>query len=69
MTPAERISELRMELDRHNRLYYVENTPEIDDRQYDMLMKELEKLEHEHPELDDPLSPSHRVGSDLSKFP
>jgi DNA ligase (NAD+) len=67
MTPAERISELRMELDRHNRLYYVENTPEIDDRQYDMLMKELEKLEHEHPELDDPLSPSHRVGSDLSK--
>ena len=56
-----------MELDRHNRLYYVENTPEIDDRQYDMLMKELEKLEHEHPELDDPLSPSHRVGSDLSK--
>lgn len=67
MTPAERISELREQLNRHNRLYYVENNPEISDRDYDMLMKELEALEHEHPELDDPYSPSHRVGSDLSK--
>ena len=67
MVPSERIKELREQLDRHNRLYYVENNPEIDDRQYDMLMKELEKLEHENPDLDDPLSPSHRVGSDLSK--
>lgn len=67
MTPAERITELREQLNRHNRLYYVENNPEISDRDYDMLMKELEALEHEHPELDDPYSPSHRVGSDLSK--
>ncbi|WP_301344444.1 NAD-dependent DNA ligase LigA, partial [uncultured Duncaniella sp.] len=67
MTPSERIKELREQLNRHNRLYYVENAPEIDDRQYDMLMKELEKLEHDNPDLDDPLSPSHRVGSDLSK--
>ena len=66
MTPSERIKELREQLNRHNRLYYVENAPEIDDRQYDMLMKELEKLEHDNPDLDDPLSPSHRVGSDLS---
>lgn len=66
MTPAERIEELRNQLNRHNRLYYVENMPEISDREYDMLMKELEALEHEHPELDDPLSPSHRVGSDLT---
>ena len=67
MTPAQRISELREQLNRHNRLYYVENNPVISDRDYDMLMKELEVLEHEHPELDDPYSPSHRVGSDLSK--
>lgn len=67
MTPAQRIAELRDQLNRHNRLYYVENTPEISDREFDMLMKELEALEREHPELDDPLSPSHRVGSDLTK--
>ena len=66
MTPALRIAELRDQLNRHNRLYYVENTPEISDREFDMLMKELEALEHEYPELDDPLSPSHRVGSDLT---
>lgn len=67
MNPAQRIVELRNQLNRHNRLYYVENTPEISDRDYDMLMKELEALEQEHPELDDPLSPSRRVGSDLTK--
>ena len=66
MTPAQRIVELRDQLNRHNRLYYVENNPEISDREYDMLMKELEALELENPELDDPLSPSRRVGSDLT---
>ena len=39
----------------------------IDKYDYDMMMKELEKLESEHPEFDDPLSPSHRVGSDITK--
>ena len=62
----ERIDELRRQLNHHNHAYYVENSPEISDRDYDMLMKELEALEKENPELDDPLSPSHRVGSDLS---
>lgn len=62
----ERINELRRELERHNHLYYVNNSPEISDREYDMLMKELEQLEHDHPEFQDPLSPSRRVGSDLS---
>ena len=66
MNAAQRVSELRSLIDRHNRLYYVENSPEIDDREYDALMKELEALEREHPELDDPLSPTHRVGSDLT---
>lgn len=68
MTSAEqRIKELREELNRHNHSYYVDNSPTISDYDYDMLMKELERLETENPELDDPLSPSHRVGSDITK--
>lgn len=61
-----RIIELRDALNRHNHNYYVLNSPEISDREFDFLMKELERLEKEHPEMDDPLSPSRRVGSDLS---
>lgn len=68
MTSAEqRIKELREELNRHNHSYYVDNSPTISDYDYDMLMKELERLETENPELDDPLSPTHRVGSDITK--
>ncbi len=68
MTSAEqRIKELREELNRHNHSYYVNNSPTISDYDYDMLMKELERLETGNPELDDPLSPSHRVGSDITK--
>ena len=63
----QRIYELREQLDRHNHAYYVNNAPEISDYEYDMLMKELEKLETENPEFDDPLSPTHRVGSDITK--
>lgn len=63
---AKRIDELRGELNRHNYNYYVLNSPEISDREFDFLLKELESLEHEHPEFDDPLSPTHRVGSDLA---
>ncbi|MCM1505181.1 MAG: NAD-dependent DNA ligase LigA [Muribaculum sp.] len=63
----ERIEQLRKELDKHNYNYYVLNSPKISDYDFDMKMKELEKLEHEHPEFDDPYSPTHRVGSDLSK--
>lgn len=58
---------LREELNRHNHKYYVENAPEISDREFDEMMKRLEALEHEHPEFNDPLSPTHRVGSDISK--
>ncbi|MCM1483634.1 MAG: NAD-dependent DNA ligase LigA [Muribaculaceae bacterium] len=64
---AQRIEELRALLDRYNHEYYVLNSPSISDKEFDMLMKELERLEQEHPELDDPLSPTHRVGSDLTK--
>lgn len=62
-----RIDELREEINRHNHNYYVLNTPQISDKQFDMLLKELESLENSHPEYHDPLSPTQRVGSDLSK--
>lgn len=67
MEAKERIEQLRRELNRHNHNYYVLNAPEIGDREFDMLMKELEVLESEHPEYADPLSPTQRVGSDLTK--
>ena len=60
-----RILELRAELERHSRLYYVENAPEISDFEFDRLMRELEDLEAEYPEFRSPDSPSAKVGSDL----
>lgn len=63
----ERIESLRRELERHNYNYYVLSAPEISDREFDRMMKELEALEKEWKEFDDPLSPTHRVGSDLTK--
>ncbi len=63
----ERMQTLRDELNRHNHNYYVLNAPTISDYDFDMLMKELERLEREHPEYDDPYSPTHRVGSDINK--
>jgi DNA ligase (NAD+) len=64
MTQAIRreIESLREELDRHNRLYYVEAKPEISDLEFDKLLKRLEALEAEHPEYDSPDSPTHKVG-------
>lgn len=65
-TPEQqRILDLRDIINRHNHNYYVLNAPEISDRDFDMLLKELEALEAAHPEMDDPLSPTRRVGSDL----
>lgn len=66
MDPKDRILQLRDELNRHNHNYYVLNSPEISDKDFDMLMHELEDLEKAHPEYADPLSPTQRVGSDLS---
>ena len=63
----QRIVALREELNRHNHNYYVLNSPQISDKDFDMLMKELELLERNFPQYDDPLSPTHRVGSDLTK--
>lgn len=56
MTVKERIEELRRELNYHNHKYYVENAPEISDYDFDMMMHELQRLEQEHPEFDDPNS-------------
>ncbi len=63
----QRISFLRQELHRHNYKYYVLSEPEIEDFQFDQLMKELEALEKAHPQYRDPNSPTVRVGSDLSQ--
>lgn len=59
-----KISHLREQLHHHNYLYYVKNDPEISDYEYDMMLKELEKLESAHPEFADPNSPTKRVGDD-----
>ena len=67
MTPKERIDWLRAELHRHNYNYYVMNAPEISDKEFDDLMRELQDLEKEHPEYADENSPTMRVGSDLNK--
>ena len=62
-----RIVALRRELEQHNYNYYVLSAPTISDREFDEKMKELEKLEAEHPEFYDVDSPTQRVGSDLTK--
>ena len=64
MTAAIRdeIQRLRTEIEHHNRLYYVDAVPEISDLEYDRLLKRLQQLEADHPEYDDPASPSHKVG-------
>ena len=63
----QRIEALREELNRHNNNYYVLNSPQNSDKDFDMLIKEIELLERNFPQYDDPLSPTHRVGSDLTK--
>jgi len=61
----ERAAELRRELGRHDRLYYVESSPEVSDAEYDALFRELVELETAHPELVTPESPTQRVGAPL----
>ena len=63
----QKINQLRTTLNEHNYNYYVLNQPVISDYDFDMKLKELEKLEAEFPELADANSPTKRVGSDLSK--
>ena len=57
-----RIQELTEELEYHNNLYYNQDSPEISDYEYDMLLRELERLEEEYPDLRKPDSPTNHVG-------
>ncbi len=63
----QKIDHLRRVLDRLNYDYYVRNAPAAEDREYDRMMAELAALEAAHPEFADPNSPTHRVGSDLTR--
>ena len=62
-----RIVQLRAQLRQADTDYYVRSSPTLSDFEYDALMRELQQAEKEHPEFDDPDSPTKRVGSDLSE--
>ncbi len=61
-----RIEELTKQLEYHSHKYYVENSPEISDFEFDAMLRELQDLETKHPDLASPNSPTKRVGSDLT---
>ena len=63
MTPAERLLELRSLVAHNDERYYNDDAPEISDADYDLLVREVARLEAEHPELVDPESPTQRVGA------
>ncbi len=63
MTPEARAEWLRNEIERHNLLYYVDNSPEIGDSEFDALFRELVDLESAHHHLQSPNSPTQRVGA------
>jgi DNA ligase (NAD+) len=62
MNVADQVRRLRATIEHHNRLYYVEDAPQISDAEYDRLFRELQELEEKHPELRTPDSPTQRVG-------
>jgi DNA ligase (NAD+) len=62
MTPVERINRLRDLIRHHEEQYFVHDTPEISDAEFDALVRELRALEEAHPDLVDPSSPTQRVG-------
>src|SRR5437870_293978 len=67
---ADRIEDLRNQIREHEYRYYVLDQPTISDYEFDQLMRELQKLEQEHPELVTPDSPTQRVGGEPAKaFP
>ncbi|XOZ34312.1 NAD-dependent DNA ligase LigA [Halomonadaceae bacterium KBTZ08] len=61
-TPEQRIETLRRDIDHHNYRYYALDDPEVSDEHYDRLLRELQELEAQHPELITPESPTQRVG-------
>jgi len=62
MSPEKEIAKLRVDLERHSRLYYVDAAPEISDFEFDQRLKRLQELEAAHPQFADPNSPTQRVG-------
>jgi len=69
MNLEKKVEKLRRSIERHNRLYYVDDAPEITDAEYDALFRELQALEAEHPELRSADSPTQRVGgAPLAQF-
>jgi len=71
-TPSEkeaiqRIKSLREQIEHHNYLYYILNAPSISDREYDLLIRELEELEEHYPQLITPSSPTRRIGEKLTE--
>ena len=66
MSVEQQIRELRSLLNEYNHKYYVENNPVVSDFEFDALLRQLQDLERDNPEFDDPNSPTKRVGSDLS---
>src|SRR6516225_1168984 len=67
-SPNDRIEALRTEIREHDYRYYVLAEPSVSDKEYDLLMKELEKLEAEHPELASDDSPTKRVSGEPTKL-
>lgn len=67
MTVEERINHLRKELNQHNHNYYVLDNPTISDYEFDVMLKELQKLENENPIFFDENSPTQRVGGTITK--
>lgn len=65
--PAQHVRDLRAQIEHHNHRYYVLDSPEITDQQYDALFRELKALEAAHPELADPNSPTRRVGGAVAQ--
>lgn len=66
-SPQERIAMLSRELNEHNHNYYVLNAPTISDRDFDLLLQELQQLEGLYPQYALPDSPTQRVGSDINQ--
>ena len=65
MQPEERILSLIQEIEKHNVNYYIKNNPVISDYEYDLLIRDLEKLELKFPDLVSPNSPTQRVGGQV----
>jgi DNA ligase (NAD+) len=65
-TPSQRHAQLRESIERHRRLYYRDDAPEVSDAEYDELVRELEDIERAHPDLASDDSPTRTVGGEAS---